>query len=121
MTPIDRKARARNYTDTPRPAGIFAVRNTQTGKMLVGSTPDLPGMLNRQKFQLNMGSHPDKRLQADWQSLGEGAFAFEILDQLDLKGDATADPTNDLHTLKALWLDKLAQSDTPLYPWSQNA
>ncbi len=119
MADLDRKARVSDYADTPRPAGIFAARNVQTSRLLVGSTPDLPGMLNRQKFQLTMGSHPDKALQADWRAPGERAFAFEAVDELDLHGDTTADPTNDLRALKALWLDKLAESDTPLHPWSQ--
>lgn len=116
MNDSDRKARVRDYANTSRPAGIFAVRNVQTGRLLVGSTPDLTGMLNRQKFQLTMGSHPDKELQADWRVLGEAAFVFEVLDELDLHGDTTADPTNDLRALKDLWLDKLTESDTPLYP-----
>ena len=118
MTEIDRKARVRDYVNTPRPAGLFAVRNVRTGRLLIGSTPDLPGMLNRQKFQLGMGSHPDKELQADWKALGEDAFSFEVLDQLDLKDDANADPTEDLRALKAMWMEKLAEADTPLYPWS---
>ncbi len=119
MSDADRKERVREYTSTPRPAGIFAVRNTKSGKALVGSSPDLPGMLNRQRFQLNMGAHPDKELQADWRTLGEQAFTFDVLDQLDLHDDVHADPTNDLRALKDLWLDKLTKAGTPLYPWSQ--
>jgi hypothetical protein len=39
------------------------VRNTANGESLVGTSPDLPGMLNRQRFQLERSSHPDPELQ----------------------------------------------------------
>jgi hypothetical protein len=115
MTQADRKALIREYRETARPAGVFAVRNTVTGAMLVGSAPDLPGMLNRQRFQLEMGSHPSRELQADWNELGEGAFAFEVLDTLDEPGDPTESRASDLQALLELWLEKLAESGETLY------
>ena len=66
MSQIDRKARIREYKETSQPAGIYRVRNTATGKSLIGSSVSLPGMLNRQRFQLEHGSHVDKELQGDW-------------------------------------------------------
>lgn len=115
MHPIDRKAHRRAYKETPRPAGIYRVRNLATGKSLVGSTADLPGMLNRQRFQLAHGSHPDRELQSDWNTLGADAFAFEALDQLEPKAESTYDPTADLRVLQEMWLAQLTASGTPLY------
>ena len=115
---IDRKARARQYKDTPRPAGIFAVRNTASGRSLIGPTPDLPGMLNRQRFQLEMGSHPDRELQADWNALGPDAFAFEVLDRLDPGDDPGADQAGELRVLHEMWTEKLTGSGVSLYPSS---
>ena len=38
---IDRKAVRRQYKESARPAGLFAVRNTTDGAMLIGaSAPD---------------------------------------------------------------------------------
>ena len=82
MTQIGRKARIRRYKETLPPAGVFRVRNTATGKSLVGSSANLPGTLNRHRFQLERGSHPSRELQADWSALGPDAFEFEVLDQL---------------------------------------
>lgn len=48
MSTIDRGARIREYKDTPRPAGVFRVRNSAAGRSPIGSSTDLPGMLNRQ-------------------------------------------------------------------------
>ena len=78
MSQIDRKASVRQYKLNPPPAGTFRVRNTASGKSLVGSAVNLPGMLNRQRFQLQNGSHPSKELQADWNALGPEAFEFEV-------------------------------------------
>ena len=119
MSQIDRKARMREYKETPRPAGVYRVRNTATGKSLVGSTVDLPGMLNRQRFQLENGSHPDRELQSDWNELGSGAFEFEVLDRLEPKAEPAYDPTEDLRVLKEMWLQKLTVSGEPLYRQSR--
>jgi hypothetical protein len=116
--PVDRKALRRQYKETVRPAGLFGVRNVSEGVLLVGTSVDLPGMLNRQRFQLELGSHPDKALQADWNRLGAGAFSFETLDRLAPPDDAGADVRGDLDTLRDMWLQKLAEEGQRLYPTS---
>jgi hypothetical protein len=112
---MDRKEARRQYKETPRPAGVFAVRNTVDGKVLVGSSVNVPGMLNRVRFQLQDGSAPFPELQADWTRLGESAFAFEVLDTLEPSDDPTADPADDLAELVDVWLDKLALPAEKLY------
>jgi len=112
---VDRKALIREYLETPRPAGVFQIRNTTTGRTLLGLSPNVPGVLNRQRFQLQNGSHPDVELQADWNDLGPDAFEFETLDQLKPSDDPGYDPSEDLRALKEMWLEKLTASDVPLY------
>ena len=75
---MDRKELTRKYKMTPRPAGVYRVHNSVNGMSLVGSSPNLPGMLNRQRFQLEHGSHPDLELQEDWNKCGPTAFTFEV-------------------------------------------
>ena len=105
----DRKALARAYTETPRPMGVFRVRNTTNEKALVGASKDLPAILNRHRAQLRLGAHPNKVLQRDWNALGPDAFAFEVLDTLTPPADAPDyDPAGDLRVLEALWLERLA-------------
>jgi hypothetical protein len=115
VTQIDRKARIREYKETLQPAGVFRVRNTATGKSLVGSTANLPGTLNRHRFQLDRGSHPSRELQADWNALGADAFEFEALDQLKPPDKPHYDATEDLRVLKELWVEKLMASGELLY------
>ncbi len=112
---MDRKALVRRYQETPRPAGVYQILNTQSGKLLLGLSFNLAGALNRHRFQLENGMHPDKELQADWNRLGASSFTFETLDVLKPSDDLDYDPSEDLRTLKALWLEKLTASAVPLY------
>ena len=106
--PIDRKALIRQYKETRRPAGVFRVQNTVNGKSLVGTSVDLPSMLNRQRAQLRMGGHDNRALQTDWDTLGADAFEFEVLDVLTPPEQADWNPRDELHVLEKLWLEKLA-------------
>lgn len=115
MTQIDRRTRIRQYKETLPPAGVFRVRNIATGKSLVGSSANLPGTLNRQRFQLEHGSHPSRELQADWNALGSEAFKFEVLDQLKPSDKPDYDSSVDLRVLKELWLEKLMSSGELIY------
>ena len=63
---LDRKEMVRQYKETPRPAGVFRVRHTPTGRTLIGSSADAPAMLNRIRAQLRMKGHPNRELQRDW-------------------------------------------------------
>jgi hypothetical protein len=106
---VDRKALIRKYKETPKTAGIYRVRNLTNEKSLVGASPDVPSMLNRERAQLRTGTHMNRPLQADWIALGADAFAFEILDTLAPPADNPAwDPTDDLRELERMWLEKLS-------------
>ncbi len=87
--------------------GVFRVRNIKTGRSLVASSVDLPSMLNRQRFQLEMGGHANKQLQADWNELGPDAFEITVLDELEPAEDPSRDPKEDLAMLVEMWRDKL--------------
>ena len=115
MTTVDRKQLTRDYKATPRPMGIFRVRNVPVRKSFVGSSADLPSILNRHRFQLENGSHANKALQTDWIALGPAAFVFEILDRLQPKDEPTYDPREDLSVLREIWADKLVASGESLY------
>ena len=111
---MDRRELIRNYKETPLPAGVYRIRNAVNGRSVVGSSRNLPGMLNRQSFQLEHGSHPDRELQKDWKRFGPQAFSFEILDQLEPSSEAGYDPAEDLRVLLDMWLEKLKAAGEPL-------
>lgn len=104
---MDRKALIRAYKETPRPMGAYRVRNTVSGKTLVGVYRNLDAILNRHRAQLRLGVHPVRQLQEDWNALGEDAFAFEVLEVLKPSDQPDYDPTSDLRLLEEIWLDQL--------------
>lgn len=115
---MDRKSRIRDYKDNPPAGGVFLVRNIATDRVLIGHAANLAGMLNRQRFQLEMGSHPDHELQADWNSLGANSFEFQVLDELEPNPDLAPEGiSEELIVLHRLWLENLADSD--FYPQSR--
>ena len=95
--------------------GVYRVRNTIDGVSLVGSSADLSAILNRSRFQLDAGMHPNRALQADWTLRGPEAFALETLDTLEWPEQPDYDPSADLQTLAALWMDRLRLSGELLY------
>ena len=95
------------YKQNPPPMGIFQIRHLPSGRVFVVSARNLQGIMNSHRFQLRFGSHPNKRLQAEWKDSGPDAFAFEELDRLAPVDAVGEDAKADLAELEALWLDKL--------------
>jgi hypothetical protein len=82
MSPhVDRKQIIRDYKARKTPRGIYAVRSA-SGKVWVGSSMNLDGAKNALWFFLTNGNYKDNALQAEWNTLGEQAFAFEIVEKL---------------------------------------
>lgn len=104
----EQKARKKEYQQSHRPMGIWAIRNLTNDKVLIGAALNLPGILNRHKFSLQMGSHHCKPLQKDWNELGGERFSFEILDEIAPRPDPDYDYRADLLILEDMWLENLA-------------
>lgn len=105
---MDKKALKRDYKETARPMGVFQIRNSRNGKVLIGTSIDLPAILNRHRAQLGFGSHRNRELQKEWNEQGADAFEFEILDALPPSDRPAYDPADDLRALEELWLEKLS-------------
>ena len=107
-TRIDRKAIRRDYKDSYRPMGVYRVLNSRDGRMFVGASVNLPAIFNRLRMQLRSNGyleHPE--LQQDWNALGEDAFDFEVLAELEAPEAPGQDVSDDLAVLVSLWLDEL--------------
>jgi group I intron endonuclease len=102
-----RKELNREYIERVKPAGIYQVKNMANGKMLLGSSLNLEGPLNRHKFMLKIGSHTNKTLQADWNELGQNTFVFEVLEEVKMKEDPNFNLQDELTLLEMIWLEKL--------------
>jgi len=53
----------KEYKLNPPEAGIFQIKNRIKGKIFIGSAENVPGILNRHKFELKMGIHRNRELQ----------------------------------------------------------
>ena len=109
MISIDKKALRKAYRQVQREAGVFQIRNTTNGKVLLGSSLNLHGPFNRLRFTLNFGSHGCAELQRDWNELGEDAFAFEVLVNLgpQPEGQSAYERSLELQLHEEEWLDRL--------------
>ncbi len=97
----------RQYKEAPREAGIFQVKNTVNGKVLLGSSKNLHGPLNKHRFILSIGRHWNKAMQEDWDRLGPDAFVFEVLEVLKQKDDPAFNLEDELSLLEQIWTEKV--------------
>jgi len=97
----------RAFKETPPQAGIYQIKNTQTGKLLVGSSTNLHGPLNKHRFILSIGRHDNAALQSDWNHFGPDAFSFEILEIVKPSDHPSFCLQDELTLLEQIWLEKL--------------
>ena len=110
MNESDKKKRKeihREYKERVKPSGVYQVRNLANGKVLLGSSLNLEGPLNRHRFMLKINGHPNKELQQDWNALGPDQFAFEILEVVPMQDDPNFNLKDELTLLEQIWLEKL--------------
>jgi group I intron endonuclease len=102
-----RKELNQEYLERPKPAGVFQIKNTANGKILLGSSLNLEGALNGHKFTLKIGSHRNKELQDDWNKYGAEYFVFEILETVQVRDNPNFNLSDELTLLEMIWLEKL--------------
>jgi len=107
---MDKSAIKKAYKQTKQPMGVYRIRNSQNDKAYIGFATDLPARFNRHKAELKFGNHRNRELQEIWNSIGESAFEFEILDVLDHEENTPASPDEELHILAEMWIQQLEKA-----------
>ena len=102
-----RKEIHREYRERMKPSGVFQIRNLANGKVLLGSSLNLEGPLNKHRFMLRINGHPNKELQQDWNELGPDQFTFEILETVQLSDHPNFNLKDELTLLEEIWLENL--------------
>jgi len=102
-----RKELQREYKERVKPSGVYQVKNLANGKVLLGSSLNVEGLLNRNRFTLRNNSHPNEELQKDWNELGPDQFLFEILEVVQVQDDLNFNLKDELTLLEQIWLEKL--------------
>jgi group I intron endonuclease len=59
--------------------GVYAIRNTVTDQVYVGSAYSFKNRWSRHRQELILGTHCNPKLQASWNKYGKDAFVFEVL------------------------------------------
>jgi group I intron endonuclease len=65
---------------TMRGCGIYAIMNTRTGRMYIGSTASFERRWHQHREALTRGTHHSYKLQSDWRLYGADCFQFTILE-----------------------------------------
>lgn len=113
MDKQQRREAAAAYKARLHQGGVFQIRNTKTGRILLRRTTDLRGSRNRFQFAQMTGSCTDYALQAEWGRDGS-AFVFEVLEELEQKETQTESEFKAaVEACYEHWQEKLA--DTPQY------
>ena len=102
-----KKELIREYKERRKPAGVFQIKNRVSGKLLLGSSLNLEGSLNKHEFLLANGQHRNRALQKDWNDYGPDAFVFEILDVVKVTDKPDFNLSVELETLEQKWIDNL--------------
>jgi hypothetical protein len=111
-----RKELKEQYKNFKPDMGVFIISSNYNNKCYVEEAKDLKSKINRAKFQLEFGNHPNKELQKEWKEHGEKYFTIEILEKLKYdKDESKTDYTEDLALLKMIWKEKLLQNNIKFY------
>lgn len=97
----------RAYQERPRQAGVFQIKNTLSGRLLLGSSLNLEGALNRHRFMLSIGGHPNTELQQDWSRFGADTFICEVLELVKVTEERHFNLSDELTLLEQIWLEQL--------------
>jgi len=64
-----------------QPAGVYKITNTKTGTIYIGQSTAYPHRWNCHKSHLRHNRHEIPQLQEDYDTYGEEAFIFEVIEQ----------------------------------------
>lgn len=106
-----RKESIRQFKEKKSILGAYAVRCIASGRVWAGVSRNLDATKNRCWFCLRNGSHQEKSLQEEWNTHGEAAFQYEILDSIDREVHPL-EVDDLLKEMKIEWVARLAA--TPL-------
>lgn len=103
----ERRQRSRAARDAFPPMGVYAIRDLATGRVRVAASRNAVGALNRVRFELRLGSHPDKSWQAAWDAGGGEAFSFDVIELVKQRDDPAFDYGAELRALEELYREEL--------------
>jgi hypothetical protein len=87
--------------------GVFQIRNSINGKVFIGGSLNLDAIWNRNRMELNFGSHKNEMLQKEWIEFGEENFRYEILSEIQQKDGDKVDYKKEVNILTEMYINEL--------------
>ena len=115
IMPERKKELIREYKETPRPMGVFQIKNNISGKVFLLKALDIPGIMNRHQLELTRGMHRNQALQKDWDQWGADVFSFDVLATLKPEEFLPEQWPKAVEALLEEWLEKLQPYDEKGY------
>lgn len=112
LSPTRRRELARQVRDGFPPMGVYAVHNLAAGTVRVFASTNVPGAINRLRFELRMRNHRDAALQRAWDEHGGQGVRIEEVERVRQRSDPAFDHAAELRTLHALWSQELSAEPT---------
>jgi hypothetical protein len=109
MSTSSRRDLSRRARDAFPSMGIYLIRDKETGQVIVASSRNVHGAMNRMRFELRQRTHQNKALQEKWNRSGPDRFDFEIVDLLEERKDADFDYVEELRALEQLYREQYEQ------------
>lgn len=104
---MDKRELKKAYKQMPPPIGVYQIKNNINGKIMVGSSMNLSGILNSYHFRLDFKSHHNKALKEDLALYGPTAFNLEVLETIASEEIPKEDWREALSALEEKWLNTL--------------
>jgi hypothetical protein len=106
LSPQDRRRITRAARDAFPPMGVYAVRGPSGVAMRVHASTNVWGAINRMQFELRLGGHRDKELQAEW-ARDPAGLTFDVLEMVKERADSEFDYKEELQLLEQLYRSEL--------------
>jgi hypothetical protein len=107
MSKTDRRQIVRDYKEKPVAAGVFAIRCAPAQGVWVGVSRNIEAQANGMRFQLRMGSHPNRAVQAALRAHGAEAFTYEELERIEDPDLTPVGLADELKRRERHWIEAL--------------
>ena len=111
---MDKSKIKRDYKQAKQPMGIYQIVIAGADQSFIGCATDLKSRFNRHRAELKFGSHRNLELQQLWNSLGESAVEFRVLDILEYDENNKQNSREELQLLLDMWIQKLEKDKQTL-------
>jgi DNA-binding PadR family transcriptional regulator len=74
---------SRNAKSGPYVSGVYQIRNVHSGRVYIGRSRTIHTRWLSHLDALTKGVHSNENLQSDWETYGERAFEFIVLEEID--------------------------------------